>query len=204
MSIVTGRRLNRFCKKLSKSLKEKIDKRLENVLYSTETDEHIFSASKSGFVPKTERKYDKEFRYLRADGQWSDPGFNSVIANRQHYNIDAQNAAVTEDISIRLEDDIYYGGILLINVNKLSNVGSAIGASTSLLASYAYSVVLDDVLDANDDYTYKEVVKIAALSSGLSGTYGTISAVNQSNNESYGVVRIKVNKGYGMSIKLIS
>lgn len=199
MSIVTGRRLNRFYKALSKSFKE-IDKKLESVLYSTETDDHIFSDSKSGFVPKTKRKYEEEFRYLRADGKWTNPISDyPMVMQKQEYYVDAQYEVATEDIT-----PPYFGeGIMLINVYKKSNIGSAQGVST-LLNTYAYSVARWSAVDPNFDYEQKETVKIAALSGGLTSTYGTISGVSQTDKDSgYGVVRVKVNKGYAISIKTI-
>lgn len=203
MSIVTGRRLNKFYKKLSKSF-ENIEKKLENVLYSTETDKHIFSDSKSGFVPKTRRKYDEEFRYLRADGKWYSPiADDKLLVKKSSVSIDARDAAVKEviipDSRLRLEGE----GILLINAYKISIVGSNT-SNRELLASYAYSIAVGTSTDPAHDYEDKEIVKIEALSNGLSSTYGTISAVNQfDGDDNYGTLNVKVNKGYTISIKMI-
>lgn len=200
MSIITGRRLNSFYKKAFKPIKEKIEaieKKLENVLSPTEIDKYIFSDSKSGFVPKTVHKYDKEFRYLRADGKWVNPAENDVIVTKRTNYIDAQYEDATGDIIL---SGAYNGGIMLITVDKKRDIGSMIGAA-ELLASYAYSVAIGSKYDTNMDS--KEVVKIAALSSGLSSTYGTISAVNESDKENYAVVRIKAKKGYQITVKLI-
>lgn len=202
MSIVTGRRLNKFYKELSKSF-ENIEKKLENVLYSTETDKYIFSDSKSGFVPKTGRKYDDENRYLRADGKWSYPTANNeLLAYVQGYSIGSRDADVTEYIHpSNINAFKYDASIMLVSVYKISDIGSVIGAMT-LVASYAYSVTISSVIDSSLDY-YKEIVKIAALNSGISSTYGTITAVDQSSEDNYGTIMVKVKKGYIIRIKFI-
>lgn len=206
MSIVTGRRIKYFYQKVSKSIKDKfeaIERELGNVLSSTEIDKHIFSDSKSGFVPKTVYTYDKEFRCLRADGEWVSPieYYKDVLARRDVIYIDAQNATTTENIQLV---GFTKGALLLISVFQVKVAGSLANAA-KLLETYAYLAVIaeDETIVSGKG---KEIVKIVALSSGLSSTYGTISgAVGEYGNEDfdYGTVKIKVNKGYAMTIKVI-
>lgn len=201
MSNVTGRRLNYFYQKAIKPLVEK----LENVLSADDMDDHIFNEEESGFVPKTRYSYNNgDRRFLCADGTWKAPedvmfdGYRySLIASRNRTTIDGSEAATTEDIWVSGIKDIYYGGILLLSVCQVKNIGSFIGVRV-VMASYAYSIAFG-ALDAEHYGT-----KIAALSGALSSTYGTITVVNESSTQVRPVIRIKAAKGYQIDAKIIS
>lgn len=197
MSIITGRRLNYFYQKAVKPLVDKI----ENALLIGEMDDHIFNALESGFAPKTSYDYgDSESRFLRADGEWENPSNNNTIANRYKYSIDGTDGAYTDTFLIRSDGQIPYGGILILSVYQVKNVGSYIGVHV-LLASYAYSISVGSVVSGSDIYSG---VKIAALSGALSSTYGTITAVNGSSTDSRAKIQIAVKSGYYIWAKTIS